>query len=330
MNRAPALLLLVAGCGGASSLNADPPATDLEGHVVEFTGACDASGAVPLEGNRLALADDEDNLIRIYDADRGGAPLAVVALDGVDTSGAEMDLEAATRIGDVAIWLASHSRSKEGSEQPTRLNMFVSTAPTPHTALRLVASPKGTLLEDLLAAPSLARFSLAEAARLAPNVDGGLNIEGMTARRDGGLFIGFRSPLVDGKALIIGIANPLEAAKGRAPARVDAAHLLDLGEGRGIRGISEWRGRYLLLGGSPTYTTVTRLFTWDGSSSSATPVDVDLQAFNPEAFYTPEDRELIMVISDDGHVETNGTRCKHLADPAHKRFRGIWVRLPPP
>lgn len=36
-----------------------------------------------------------------------------------------------------------------------------------------------------------------------------------------------------------------------------------------------------------------------------------------------------MVISDDGHVETDGTKCKHLTDPEQKSFRGIWVRLPP-
>tara|TARA_R110002073_G_scaffold140253_2_gene290694 strand:- start:68028 stop:68972 length:945 start_codon:yes stop_codon:yes gene_type:complete len=299
-----------------------------EGHVVTFTGTCDASGAVPLEGNRFALADDEDNLIRIYESEKGGAPLAVVALAGIENSGGEMDLEAATRIGDDAIWLASHSRSKSGKEKPKRLNMFVSTAPTVHTPLELVASPQGTLLDDFIAEPALAEFTLAHAASLAPKTPGALNIEGMTARPDGGVFIGFRNPVPDGKALIVGVANPLEAAKGLARAKVDAVHRLDLGEGRGVRGLSVWRGRYLLLGGTPADTAVTKLFTWDGVSEEATAVDVDLADFNPEAFYTPEHQDLILVISDDGLTMRDGLPCKKLKDPASKQFRGIWVRVP--
>ena len=39
---------------------------------VEFEGACDASGAVPVDDRHFAVADDEDNVLRVYDAVNGG------------------------------------------------------------------------------------------------------------------------------------------------------------------------------------------------------------------------------------------------------------------
>ena len=43
--------------------------------VIWFEGACDASGAVGIDSRRFLLADDEDNVLRVYDAERGGKPL---------------------------------------------------------------------------------------------------------------------------------------------------------------------------------------------------------------------------------------------------------------
>ena len=48
------------------------------GTVVVFEGMCDASGAIPVDERRFAIADDEENEIRFYDAESGGPPLAVV------------------------------------------------------------------------------------------------------------------------------------------------------------------------------------------------------------------------------------------------------------
>jgi hypothetical protein len=127
--------------------------------------------------------------------------------------------------------------------------------------------------------------------------------------------------------LIVGLVNPVEVVRDSALPKFDAVHQLDLGEKRGVRGLSEWRGRYLVIGGSPAYTTVSQLYTWDGKSAQATPVPIDLRNYNPEAFFTPETRELVMVISDDGGVEHDGTPCKHLQEPEEKRFRGVWISV---
>ncbi|HEU5077447.1 MAG TPA: DUF3616 domain-containing protein [Polyangiaceae bacterium] len=297
--------------------------------VVVFEGMCDASGAIPLDERRLAVADDEENSIRIYDADRGGAPIAVLPVTGLEETEDEIDLEAATLVGPYGLWLASHGRTKTGHFAHSRVNMILSTAPRLESPLRIVGTAYRDLLTALATEPSLERFALERAARIAPQLEGGLNLEGLTARREGGVIIGFRSPVPDGLALIVGLANPVEVVRNDATPQFDAVHQLDLGDGRGIRGLSEWHGRYLIIGGSPAYTTVSRLYTWDGKSAQTEPVAVDLSDYNPEAFFTPEGREQVMVISDDGSVDHEGTPCKRLKEDAQKRFRGLWLTLPP-
>lgn len=300
------------------------------GTEVVFYGMCDASGAIPIDTRRFAVADDEDNLIRIYDAELGGPPLAIRAFEGLDDDGQELDLEGATRVSEYGLWIASHGRSKAGTRLMTRINLFLSTAPDPDKPLRLVGKPYRGLLSVLATEPELQPFALKRAAAIAPNQPGGLNIEGLTARPDGGILIGFRSPVPNAKALIAGVSNPVEVARDAERPKFDLVRQFDLGEGRGIRALSEWHGRYLMIGGSPTYTTVSQLYTWDGRSVDASVVALDLSAYNPEAFFSPEARDLFMVLSDDGDVDHQGTVCKYLNDTQRKQFRGMWVSLPTP
>ncbi len=320
-----AVVALFAGCGSHARSPAPVPAA---GKVVEFVGMCDASGAVPLGPGKFAVADDEDNLLRIYDAARGGEPLAIIDVGAARAGDPEMDLEAATRTTDYALWLGSHGRSKLGAVASTRLRLFVTTAPTTDEPLALVGKPYDGLLGDLVREPRLAEFDLAAAADRAPDVPGGLNIEGMTARPDDGVVIGFRNPIPDGKALLVGLANPVAVGSEHVEPVFDAVHLLDL-DGRGVRGLSWWRGRYLVIGGSYAHTVPSVLYLWDGASKTVTRVDVDLAAFNPEALYTPEDNDLVMVLSDDGEVVIDGVLCKRHPNPKRKRFRGMWLALPP-
>jgi hypothetical protein len=65
----------------------------------------------------------------------------------------------------------------------------------------------------------------------------------------------------------------------------------------------------------------------DGADK-AEALNVDLQGFNPEGFFTPEGLDRIMLLSDDGGVAIEGTDCKRLKDPDAKRFRGVWLSLP--
>jgi len=301
------------------------------GVVVVFEGTCDASGAVALDDHRFAVADDENNVLRVYDAERGGLPLwshdLTVELELGPAAEREVDLEAAASIGDRAFWLSSHGRTKQGGRVRSRLMLFATDLPHDDPEMELEGRVYRTLLRDLLADPRYQRFKLAEAAQRAPQEPGGLNIEGMTETPDGRLLLGMRNPIPEGRALFAVILNPLELAEDEGAvqrARLGDPFTLDL-DGRGVRGLALWHGEYLILGGSYTHQVETQLFHWDGKGDPRR-VEVDLLDFNPETFFTAEARKEIMILSDDGEVEIDGALCKKLRDPAKKRFRGIWVR----
>ncbi|HEX6275372.1 MAG TPA: DUF3616 domain-containing protein [Polyangiaceae bacterium] len=311
----------------------EPGARSLAREAVTFTGMCDASAAVEISERIFAVADDEDNVIRTYDTERGGAPLSAVDLSpGLNLPvkpskkpkpGAETDLEAATRIGDRAYWITSHARKRSGKYAPERLRFFSTTIPSDAAPITVVGTAYEGLIDDLLAEPAFHRYGFARAVELAPTAPGGFNIEGMTARKEGGVWLGFRNPVPDGKALLIPLLNPEELVDGGRAAFGDAV-VLDLG-GLTVRALSAWRDHYLIAAGNAIDGGTPRLFTWDGSASARAIPALDLRAFNPEGFFTPDAREQIFVLSDDGTVPIDGVPCKKLDDQGRKRFRGAWL-----
>jgi hypothetical protein len=300
--------------------------------VVVFEGMCDASGAVPIDSNTMAVADDEENTLRIYDATKGGPPLHAVELPRTLPSKkrkkrVESDLEAATTFRSHALWIASHGRNAGGKVKAERLVLFSTRIPRVGKPLELVGKPYRRLLDDLIAAGSLRRFDLASAARVAPKSEGGLNLEGLTTTLDGrAVLIGFRNPVPEGKALLVRIENPDRMVAG-ARAQIGEATLLDL-KGLGIRALSSWRGRYLIAAGEHGDGRRKMLYTWDGADRLVAVPEGARPDFNTEAFFTPEDLDRIMILSDDGTLEVGGEECKRLDDPKAKRFRGMWLQLP--
>ncbi len=304
--------------------------------TVVFHGMCDASGAVVLDDGRFAVADDEENLVRIYDSRKGGGPVRVVDLSHeLDLPRGkkkfpETDIEAATQLGPLSFWLTSHGRKSSGKRDESRFRFFATEISRDGATVRVVGRAYTRLLVDLLAAPQLAPFDLAAASELPPKEPGGLNIEGMTAMEDGqSVLIGFRNPVPEGKALLIPLLNPGEVVEG-ASARFGNVKLFDLG-GRGIRGISWWKGRYLLIGGGVDGSGTSKLFEWrTGEAQPSLVSSIDFTDYNPEGFVTAEDSEEILVLSDDGSVLIDGVECKRLKDPDRKSFRGLWIRPPSP
>jgi hypothetical protein len=298
-----------------------------------FTGMCDASGAVPLDRHRFVVADDEDNVLRAYDTRAPGAPLwkvdvssaiGVTAKPGKANKGPpEADIEAATRIGDVSFWMTSHGRNSSGKPKPERLKLFAARLPQPEKPLEVTGQAYEHLLEDLFSDPRLQRFGLRAAADLAPKAPGGLNLEGMTARKEGGVWIGFRNPIPEGKALIVPLLNPEQLVAG-GRAQLGEPQLLDL-DGLGVRSISHRAGRYMILAGPFDSQRGPRLYTWDGSSPPKLDPGDQLRGLNPEGFFTPEGANDVLVLSDDGSLLVDGTECKRLKDPSKKRFRGRWI-----
>jgi hypothetical protein len=55
---------------------------------------------------------------------------------------------------------------------------------------------------------------------------------------------------------------------------------------------------------------------------------MDFRGYGPEGTFTADQRDEILVLSDDGTRVVGTKACKKLKDPSQKSFRGIWVKLP--
>jgi hypothetical protein len=325
-------ILALWGCNAPAS-KTTAAAAKSRPSLVTFRGTCDASGAVALGDKLFALADDENNVLRVYDARRGGDP--VYAVDVSPAIGLPMgelrvpeaDIEAATRFGQYALWITSHGLNSHGKLQPSRFRFFATTAPAQGSGLAPIGRAYDSLLADMLTTPQLSTFNFELSARLAPKDDGGLNIEGMTRSLDGkSVWIGFRNPRPEGKALLVPLTNPLEVVQG-ARAEFGMPLLLDLDD-LGVRVISVWQNRYLIgAGSSGNERMPARLYAWDGSGQPQR-VSIDLQGLNLEAMVSFESEREILLLSDDGTVEMDGVACKSLGDASRKQFRGLWTALP--
>ena len=151
--------------------------------------------------------------------------------------------------------------------------------------VKAVGAPYQYFLEDLLAAPQLKDYELEEAAKLAPEAEGGLNIEGLAATPAGGLLIGFRNPIRHGKALIVPLNNPASVVEG-ARAELGDPIELDL-EGRGIRSLELVGTTYLVVAGPPPDVGSFALFRWSGDKQTdPEPLSIFLREdLKPEALF---------------------------------------------
>lgn len=313
--------------------------------TVEFVGACDASGAVPIDAKRFAVGDDEDSVLRIYDAERGGPPLHIINVaEHLDLNkkkkgkkkkapkkkkagmnSPETDIEGATLLDGQAFWITSHGLTKKGERDPRRFRFFATELPTEADELSMVGTPYKSLIDDMLTDQRLLDLGLREASERRPDEVGGLNIEGLTSTSDGRMLIGFRNPIPNRQAIALPLLNPKQVVQ-REPAKFGPPQLLDLG-GYGIRSLSSWHGSYLVIAGAIGDGDGSRLYRWDGAKELQHIAAAPFDDLNPEGFFTPEERNDIMVLSDDGARTIAGERCKDLKDSNEKRFRGVWLAL---
>lgn len=304
-----ALLLIAAGAAGAASAQ------------TRYEGMCDASAAVALDAHHFVVADDERNQLSVY---RRGQPavLGQVDLDTFLDTRKESDLEGAAQVGSRIYWIASHARNSAGKEREDRHRFFATDVRG--TTVDPVGRPYTRLLDDLLAAPLLAPLKLADAARRAPEADGGFNIEGLAAAPDGSLLIGLRNPVPQGRALVIPLLNPADLVQGHGPARFAAALPLDLG-GRGVRSIERVGSGYLIAAGPTGDDGTFAVYRWSGRAADApVPLALNLGTLRPEALFAWPDGA-VTLLSDDGGVKVGRKACKD-ADKARRSFRALDLR----
>lgn len=292
----------------------------------DYIGACDASAAVALGPDHFVVANDEDNILRIY---RLGVAAAVahVALDDFaepDPRRPEMDIEAAAAIGPRIYWITSHGASAKGKHRASRHRLFATDIRTdgPVPTLTPVGRAYGHLLDDMAKAAALAPYKLDEAAQIAPKEPGGLNMEGLAATPQGTLLIGFRNPLPHGKALMVELTNPAAVITGTR-AQIGRVTELDLG-GLGIRAMDSGPDGYRIVAGPPGGGRPFRLYAWRGGDDKPRAMaGVNFGKLHPEAlFATPAGQRF--ALSDDGTRDMDGRECKNLP-AAEQRFRMIEI-----
>lgn len=298
-----------------------------------FIGSCDASAASAIDREHFIVADDEDNILRVYHR-AGGAPrFEYDVSEFIGNRGKkkakEADLEASAQIGNTTFWITSHGRNSKGKETLERHRLFATEISNSDSAMSIkpLGMPYVSLVSDLIADERFARYRLAEAAELAPKSPGALNIEGLTATPDGRLLIGFRNPIRDGKALIIPLENPAEVVHGTA-ARFGDPIELNLG-GLGIRSLGYYGDRYVIIAGASGPEGESQLFQWNGKDSVQRVEGVSFKSLNPEgiAFLQADGTSEYFVLSDDGSLLVDGVECKKLRDRMKKKFRGRLVKL---
>jgi hypothetical protein len=272
-------------------------------------GIYEPSAIQQLPDGRFLVAEDEKespfSLVSLHaDGSTGSLPLRM-ADEEAGGPGKLADLEALTSDTAGNLYaITSHSRNGKGEEKKSREKLL-------RFRIEGDCMVASAVVKDLKAALAAAHPVLAQVAAI-PDVknDGGLNIEALEMSPDGRLLIGFRSPLLDGRAIVASLDDP-EAAFAGAQVRIAPALVsLDLG-GHGLRALS-WipaLNGYLLVSGPVAKEQVQfRLWFWRGQIDDAVrPARVaGLPGFEhaegiSSASVAGEPK--IMVVSDDGSRE---------------------------
>jgi hypothetical protein len=296
-----------------------------------FSGMCDASAAAAIGEAHFIVANDEDNILRVYSRS-GGAPIDEFDLsEFLEAHKKETDLEGAAPLGARVFWITSHGRTAKGDVSSERQRFFGTdiTLAGRRIEVQPAGRPYTRLLEDLLREKRLAPYRLSEAAKLAPKAKGALNIEALSATPDGHLLIGFRNPIRDGKALLVPLLNPSDLIEGERASFGDPIDL-DLG-GLGVRSMGWDAGRYLIIAGAFGEGGRSRLYEWSGQPNDQPRLvkRVAFRGFNPEGimFTQRGSKAEYFVLSDDGTRIIDGHSCKELNDPARRQFRGTVVKF---
>ncbi len=329
-----------------------------------LTGVSDASTAVAIDSTYMFVADDENQVIRLYDRTNSGLAIAgfdfTSSLGLTDISGGaprEVDIEASVQVGNTIYWMGSHSNSAGGADRPNRERIFATTIAGTGAATTLTyAGRYDFLAADLFAWDAANGNALGLAASAAtgivPELTNGFNIEGLTIAPDGTTaYVAFRAPneptTSRDRALIIPVTNfttILSPTGGTAGSATFGAPIqLDLG-GRGIREIKRSAsGDYLIIAGPAGPVTGTapadfRLYTWMGNAVDA-PVlrSADLTALLAGGSFesivelpgTLTDTSQIQLLVDNGDTDfyNTATAAKDLAQNNFKKFRSEVVTL---
>jgi len=332
--------------------------------ILTFYGASDASAAVALGREMFIVADDEHNILRVYKTNQTSQPVFSCDLTqflDVDAEHPEADIEGATTLGDYIYWITSHGRNRDGKNRPSRYRFFATKIAIENDNLTItpVGIPCKSLVHELVKDETMHKLDLGKATgfgavnltkrqrkKLAPKQQG-LNIEALCASTDAKtIYIGFRNPRPNSKALVVPLSNPQQVIE-RAEPPVFAAPILWDFKGLGIRAMeySDFHKAYFIIAGPHDDRPGFALYRWSGKIDSqptfVRKIHLDKFNFTPEALVVFRNLPKFLLLSDDGTlpIDISGDsecmpdrlrqdgRCpnKYLTDPDKKTFRALWL-----
>ena len=337
---------------GASDGAANPNASHFH------TGTSDASTAIAIDSNYMFVADDEGQVIRLYDRTHSGLPVSefdftsVLGLtDAKEGVFREVDIEASTLVGDRIYWLGSHSNSSKGKDRPNRSRLFATEIVGSGADAKLEFVGYVDFREDLIrwGDEQGYNFSASAATGKPTEFPDSFNIEGLTVSPDGNTaYIAFRAPNTPTStrtnALIAPLNNFADLVDGKATTAIFGDPIeLDLG-GRGIRSIERnANNEYLIVAGPTGGATGTapndfRLYSWTGDQAdTATLLPTQLPDLNTggsfeSIVHLPDHlsaRSQIQLLLDNGDTDWygDGQDSKDLSQANFQKFASVTVSL---
>ncbi len=308
---------------------------------IYHTGVADGSTAIFVDANYMFVADDETNVIKLFDRNNSGLSLYQFDVTPfLGLSGTEVDMEASFRSPtnpNRIYWMGSLSNSKSGNARPDRNRIFATDVVGTGANSTLTFVGYYDKLRSKLITWGDANgynFTAKAATGIEPKRIDGFNIEGLEMGPDGTtMYIGFRAPYVGtgtNKALICPLLNFESWFGNGSPATNPSFGTpieLNLNN-HGIRSLGKnAANQFLIVAGSYASTGTFELYSWNGQRTTAPiALDVDLTNLKPEGIVAiPSDVSgtfTIDLISDLGSniIYEDGVENKAVAEPNHRKF----------
>jgi len=317
----------------------------------------DASTAVDIGATYMWVADDEDQVLRLYDRQNSGWRVKGLNFNtslGL-SPGDEADLEASAKSGNTVYWMGSHGNKTDGTPAPERAVIFRTTLSGSGAGSSLSYNGRNNNFRSDVIAWDVTNghglganfLGLSVGSVGIPERTAGFNIEGLAMMPSSttGALVGFRAPLInDGginKALLVPVTNFSSVATGSSPTFASPI-LLNLG-GRGIRSITRNANNdYLIVAGPPASSGSFALYLWNGNAASAPSLlstDIAARATNadssPEGVVglnddlSPCTKVQIIMDSGGGDFYNFGLENKKIPVPRWKKFRTDVIEIPP-
>lgn len=252
-------------------------------------GISDASGAVSIDENYMFVADDESNILSLYNRKVSGDPLYIIDISSKagGSGDDEFDIEGASfssnnyNLGKRIYWIGSLGNGKNGNPKPSR-NRIIATdliGDGANSTLS-VKSYSTNLRKAIIAWGDSNSWNFSYSANLIPKRLDGFNVEGITTTNEGEIgYIAFRAPCVplqgekptinNRKFAIIAPINNLERmmdVEGKTTIKPEIGEpiLFNL-DGLGIRDIIQIKDKgYLILAGLYKSGGIPVLYLWNG------------------------------------------------------------------